>query len=199
MSTFHDIGVKDQSSQAEKTFIKRAAPTLMTFDWVRLSARVRRYQVVRTIVDNETGVLLGAVLDGEHPGVGAVDRFVFPRIFRNLVQPGVVLLLNQVRTVRDCLLNPLHYVGFRLVSVAGWVVLVLSKVGSEVLPGKRAHQIVVDCGDVQKIFGEGRWSFCSLKSHLFSGKSWAMATSLFPMSFHISKVSSAREFAGREA
>jgi len=41
-----------------------------------------------------------------------------------------------------------------------------------------------------------RSSFCSLKSYLSSGKSFAIATSLFPMSFHLSNISSDRERAG---
>ena len=38
-----------------------------------LSPRVRRHQVVRAIVDHELAIVLAAVLDGEHPGVGIVD------------------------------------------------------------------------------------------------------------------------------
>jgi len=38
-----------------------------------------------------------------------------------------------------------------------------------------------------------RSSFCTLKSYLSSGKSCAMAMSLFPMSFHLSTISSERE------
>ena len=41
-----------------------------------------------------------------------------------------------------------------------------------------------------------RSSFCTLKSYLSSGKSWAMAISLFPMSFHLSTISSDRARAG---
>src|ERR1700687_1366582 len=40
---------------------------------------------------------------------------------------------------------------------------------------------------------EVRSSFCTLKSYLASGKSCAMAMSLFPMSFHLSTISSKRE------
>jgi hypothetical protein len=114
MSTFHDIGVKDQSSQAEKTFINGVIPMLRSATGLGLSPRVRGYQIVRTTVDNELAVMPGAVLDGEHPGVGVVDQFVPPRIFRNLSSPASPCLLNQVRTVGDCLLNQLHYVGFCL-------------------------------------------------------------------------------------
>src|SRR4029077_20245431 len=38
-----------------------------------------------------------------------------------------------------------------------------------------------------------RSSFCTLKSYLSSGKSCAMAMSLFPMLFHLSTISSERE------
>ena len=35
-----------------------------------LPPRVRRNQVVRTIIDHKLAVVLAAVLDGDHPGVG---------------------------------------------------------------------------------------------------------------------------------
>src|SRR6266478_5374848 len=75
-----------------------------------LAPRVWRHQVVRAIVDHKLAVVLGAVLDGEHPGVGVVDQLVPPRIFRNFVQPRVALLLNRVRSVADGT-NPIQQQG----------------------------------------------------------------------------------------
>jgi hypothetical protein len=97
-----------------------------------LTPRVRRHQIVRAIVNYKLAVVLAAVLDGEHPGLGVVDHPVPPRIFRNFVQPRVALLLNHVRSVRHRLLNQLHHIGFRLVSVSRRVVLVLAEVRTDV-------------------------------------------------------------------
>ena len=57
-----------------------------------LPSRVRRYQIVRPIVDYELTVVLGAVLDRGHPNVGIVDKSVSPRHFHRFVQPGVAAL-----------------------------------------------------------------------------------------------------------
>ena len=61
--------------------------------------------------------MLGAVLDGDDPDVGSVgeDELAPPLKFRRFVQPRVALLLNQVRAIRDCLLQQLHNIGFGLV------------------------------------------------------------------------------------
>src|SRR6266550_3849936 len=48
--------------------------------------------------------------------------------------------------------------------------------------------------DTCKIFSANvRWSFCTLKSYLFSGKSWAISISLPPTSFHARRMSSEGE------
>jgi len=60
-------------------------------------------------------------------------------MFRNFVQAGVALLLNQVGAVGDGLLNQLHYVALGFVHVAGRVVLVLAEVGVEGGAGNRAQ------------------------------------------------------------
>ena len=65
--------------------------------------------------------MLAAVLDDERPAVGIVDHLVAKWQFRGFVQPNVALLLNQVSSVRDCLLSEIHHVGFRLVNVSRWV------------------------------------------------------------------------------
>src|SRR5205823_8439728 len=48
----------------------------------------------------------------------------------------------------------------------------------------------------RRFWAKVRWSFCTLKSYLSSGKSFAIATSLFPISFHLSNISSDRDRAG---
>jgi hypothetical protein len=45
-----------------------------------------------------------------------------------LSSPASPLLLNQVGSVRDCLLNQIHHVGFRLVNVSRRVYHVLAEV-----------------------------------------------------------------------
>jgi len=79
-------------------------------------------------------VVLAAVLDDEHPVVGIVDQLVPKRKFRRFFQSRVALLLNQVRSVRDCLLNQIHHVGFRLVNVSRRVYQVLAEVRADVGP-----------------------------------------------------------------
>jgi len=52
-------------------------------------------------------------------------------MFRNFVEAGVALLLDQVGAVGDDLLNQLHYLGFGPVGVARRIVLVLAEVWAE--------------------------------------------------------------------
>ena len=70
---------------------------------------------------HEKAVVLAAVLDDERPAVRIVNHLVAKRQFRSFVQPNVARLLNQVSSVRDCLLSAIHHVGFRLVNVSRWV------------------------------------------------------------------------------
>ena len=71
------------------------------------------------------------MLDDEHPDAGVVDQPVPERKLRRFVQTRFTLLLNQVRSVRDCLLNELHHVGFGLVNVSRRVMRVLGEFGPE--------------------------------------------------------------------
>ena len=94
--------------------------------------------------------MFGAVLDGGDPDVGIVDHVLpgFPRKWRCFVQPGIALLFDYDRPIRNGLLDKPHHLGFRLLSVARGVVLVFAKVGTHVRFGDPADQIVVDSSDV---------------------------------------------------
>src|SRR6266852_6424965 len=109
--------------------------------------RVRRHQVVGAIVDDKLAVVLGAVLDGEGPDGGVVGQPV-PKEFRCFVQPGVALLLNHLRSVRDRFLHELHHVGFGFENVSRRIVA-LAEVGPEVGSGNPADQDKIQCGGVE--------------------------------------------------
>src|SRR5712664_2623933 len=130
-----------------------------------LPPRFRRHQVVRAVVDDQLAEVFGAVLDGGDPDIGIVDHMPpgFPPKWRGFVQAGIALLFDHGRPVADGLLDELHHIGFRLVSVTRGVVLVLAKVGTNVRFGNPADQIVIDGSDVQKIFGEGALVFLYLE------------------------------------
>jgi hypothetical protein len=127
-----------------------------------------------------------------------VDQLVPKRKFRRFFQSRVALLLNQVRSVRDCLLNQIHHVNLRLGNVSRRVYHVLAQGRPDVRPETvriRRQSTPATC---KKRLGKGALVFLhTLKSYLSSGKSWAVAMSLFPMLLHIASVSSAREHAGR--
>src|SRR5437016_12843969 len=93
------------------------------------AARVRRYQIVRAIVDDQLAIVLAAVLDGEHPDVGVVGQ-PFAK-FRCLIQPRVALLLNYLRSIGNGFLHELHHVGLGLESITRRIVA-LAEVGPDV-------------------------------------------------------------------
>jgi hypothetical protein len=98
-----------------------------------LPPRVRRYQVVRAVIDDQLAEVLGAVLDGGDPDVRVVDHMLpgFPRKWRRSVQADIALLFDHGRPIGDGLLDQLHYFGFRLVKVPRRVMLVLAEVGAK--------------------------------------------------------------------
>src|SRR5882762_10382113 len=107
---------------------KVAQPKYVSKDFIAaLPPRFRRYQVVRAVVDDQLAEVFGAVLDGRDPDIGIVDHMLprFPRKWRRFVQARVALLFDHSRSVGDGLLDEFHHVGFRFVSVARRVVLVL--------------------------------------------------------------------------
>jgi hypothetical protein len=56
--------------------------------------RIRRYLIVRAIVDHQLAVMLAAVLGGLPLGEEIVGHAIRPWKFRDFVQPCVALLLN---------------------------------------------------------------------------------------------------------
>src|SRR5690242_4136293 len=124
------------TAQAEVEARTRAASNGFGHTWWRLgvvtelSPRVRRHQVVRTIVDDKLAIVLAAVLDGERPDGGVVGHAVAEK-FRCMVQPRIALLLNDLRSVSHGFLNELNHVGLGLELVTGGIVA-LAEVGSEV-------------------------------------------------------------------
>src|SRR6267142_3005977 len=152
---------------------KVAQPKYVSKDFIAaLPPRFRRHQVVRAVVDDQLAEVFGAVLDGGDPDIGIVDHMPpgFPPKWRGFVQAGIALLFDHGRPVADGLLDELHHIGFRLVSVTRGVVLVLAKVGTNVRFGNPADQIVIDSSDVQKVFGEGALVFLYLEIVLVFGK-----------------------------
>src|SRR5215470_2959897 len=79
----------------------------------------------------------------------------FPAKGHRLVQSRIALLLDYRRAVRDSGLEQLHDFGLGLVSVTRWIVFVRSEVGPHFRSRNPADDVVINGGNVEKVFRKG--------------------------------------------
>src|SRR5579872_3326358 len=107
------------------------------------------------------------MLRGVCPQVRIVDQPFSPP--GGFVQTGVPLFFNHTRPFGDSLLHELHNVGFRLESIARWVIA-LPKIGPNLAPRNHADYHKLERGSMQEILREGPLVFLHFEVVFVFGK-----------------------------